>query len=390
MNKRVYQLIILLPIIDIATAFTEEWTLSIGAIIRTLLMVLVMIYIWIIEPLKKQYRLVFLLAYMIIAVTFISNFFIKIPFHLMEEVSFMLKVAYFITMISLAIHIITTKKIQQIHYLQVVHIVLFIVSSTYWIAYFTKTNIASYAYIKAGYSGWYFSANELSVIILILFALVLLYFLRTYTKMTTFTVIITLFILPMIGTKTALYGGLILYIPILLYAFFKRKWRQGITLSILLGLLFVYIPFSAASTNQLDTADHHEVNTEEQEHSLLSSRDLYLETTLQDYRQAPFLRQMVGLGYAGDYEKAAKTIEMDFYDLFFSFGWLGTIILLVPLALLGYKITRWKLTFPYMYSMGTLLLTMGISFVAGHVIFAPAVMSYVALLVIWIGSIANE
>ncbi len=390
MNKRVYQLIILLPIIDIATAFTEEWTLSIGAIIRTLLMALVIIYIWIIEPMKKQYRLVFLLAYILTAVTFVSNFFMKTPFYLMEEVSFMLKVAYFITMISLVIHIITTKQIEQIRFLRVVHIALFIVSSTYWLAYFTNTNLNSYAYVKSGYSGWYFSANELSVIILILFALVLVYFLHTWTNLTTFTIIITLFIFPMIGTKTALYGGLILFIPILLYAFFKRKWQHAITLSILLGLLFVYIPFTAASTNQLDTANHHEVETDEQQHSLLSSRDVYLETTLQDYRQAPFLRQMVGLGYAGDYKKAAKTIEMDFYDLFFSFGWLGTIILLLPLALLSYKITRWKLTFPYMYSMGTLLLTIGISFVAGHVLFAPAVMSYVALLVIWIGSIANE
>lgn len=390
MNKRVYQLIILLPIIDIATAFTEEWTLSIGAIIRTLLMALVMIYVWIIEPLKKQYRLVFLLAYILTAVTFVSNFFMKTPFYLMEEVSFMLKVAYFITMISLAIHIITTKQIEQIRFLRVVHIALFIVSSTYWLAYFTNTNLSSYAYVKSGYSGWYFSANELSVIILMLFALVLVYFLHTWTNLTTFTIIITLFIFPMIGTKTALYGGLILFIPVLLYAFFKQKWKQAITLGILLGLLFVYIPFSAASTNQLDTANYHEVDTEEQQHSLLSSRDVYLETTLKDYRQAPFIRQMVGLGYAGDYEKAAKTIEMDFYDLFFSFGWLGTIILLLPLVLLGYKITRWKLTFSYMYSMGALLLTIGISYVAGHVLFAPAVMSYVALLVIWIGSIANE
>src|SRR5699024_12642798 len=121
---------------------------------------------------------------------------------------------------------------------------------TYWLAFFTNTYTKSYSYIKTGNAGWYFSANELSVIILILFALTLIRFIRKLDTTTILGILLASSVFPMLGTKTALYGGFIVLIPIIIYAILKTLHPQYFLLLVLCSPLFIYLPTPSGTTNK--------------------------------------------------------------------------------------------------------------------------------------------
>lgn len=86
------------------------------------------------------------------------------------------------------------------------------------------------------------------------------------------------------------------------------------------------------------------------------------------------------MGYAGNYTTKVKLVEMDFHDLFFAFGIVGFLMYLLPLLYFGIKIfirliTNFKKLFSvkHMLLASTLVLSLGIGFMSGHVLTAPAV-----------------
>src|SRR5699024_7025515 len=93
-------------------------------------------------------------------------------------------------------------------------------------------------------------------------------------------------------------------------------------------------------------------------------------------------RQLVGLGYGGNYEVAPKLIEMDFFDLLFSYGYIGFFILIIPFIRVIYQSFSVENGIIKFTLQLTIFLILGISFLAGHVLFAPSVMTYFSLLLI--------
>jgi hypothetical protein len=86
------------------------------------------------------------------------------------------------------------------------------------------------------------------------------------------------------------------------------------------------------------------------------------------------------MGYAGNYTVKIKLIEMDFHDIFFAFGIIGSLIYFLPFLYFGIKlllsiITNFKkiLTVKYMLLASTIVLSLGIAFMSGHVLTAPSV-----------------
>src|SRR5699024_4297119 len=142
-----YGIILILPIIDIATAITEKWPISFGAIIRPLSMMILILYLMI---QRHKRTIIFLLAYSIIMISFIVHFLTKTPFSLLAEISFYLKIAYFTTMLWLTTHLMTTKKLSQDRLLLMSNLALIIIGITYWLAFYTNTYTTSYSYIKTG------------------------------------------------------------------------------------------------------------------------------------------------------------------------------------------------------------------------------------------------
>lgn len=389
-----YYYIIAQPLIDISTAFTVNLPITVGAFIRTMLMLLLLAFM-VKQFYQNDKRTLFYLTIAIgtITLTFIINFFLKEPFYLFDEIQFYLKTMYFIVIIFSVLFVLKTRIFSN-KVLRATVWASMILGVSYWLAILTNTDIKSYAYDKLGYSGWYFSANELSVIVIILFSLVLSQLHKERSYLTLFSFLLLLSMTPMIGTKTAFYGGFILLVSYTGYLLVKER-RQSTTVVIaLIAVIYIvnlpmtpiyanesYERFFERQTNLAEKTDY--------EQTVLSSRDVYLEETKEDYKNASWIRKLFGLGYAGDYKTSPKTIEMDFYDLFFSYGIIGTIIMLIPIVKVLEQIWKIHFSFHYVLLFFSLLLCTGVSFVAGHVMFAPSVMTYFAILLIAV-HIASE
>lgn len=409
-KKIFFYLIILQPVIDMITSITTihfDSPITLGVVCRTLLLLILngFIIVYCVKQNRKLLSL-YLLALFAVLFSLAINFFIKPSFHFFHELNFAMKTGYLLTIIFTAIIFIQSKIIDSNLIHQAGTVIALMIGSTYWLALLTNTELNSYTYEGVGYSGWYYSANELSTITIIILSFSLISLHKAPRNiMNWLAFILILSMVPMIGTKTAFFGGLFLVFTYLIYLLYHSRFMLWRDLKVLaysfMMLIFVSsLPFSPISTNIstniqkndyftradrfiTQTSSHHEDRPFLSK--ILSSRDLYFEKIKQDYFQAHPLRQALGLGFSGDYDEHPKLIEMDYFDLFFSYGFIGIIFLLIPLIIL----IRQVWTIPNKIETVILLLALGlcfgISFVAGHVLFAPSVMTYLGLLVIILG-----
>lgn len=126
---------------------------------------------------------------------------------------------------------------------------------------------------------------------------------------------------------------------------------------------------------------------------LLSNRLAHALPTIKTYAGSDLAGKLFGVGYMR-YEGAPasmeKALEMDFLTLLLRHGILGTILYVIPLLYFLFRILKqifvrfrkvfgsiWYCTYLY-----ALLLGVGIAFFAGHVLTAPAVSIYIAVILI--------
>ncbi|RIU94895.1 hypothetical protein D1864_03750 [Oceanobacillus picturae] len=407
-NQVLFIFFLIQPLLDLMTAFTHELPISVGAFVRTLLMagLFIMLSIWHIKRGKSQ-LLLFLLPFAVILISLLINYLYKPQMNLFQEINFAMKTSYFLTMATTAIVLVGFYLSKQNLY-RVSELIGLIIGIAYWLAIITNTSRESYNFTGEGYAGWFFSANELSVIILCLLGILITKITHFKPKAITWVAFILLLaMVPTIGTKTAFLGGIVLIVSAFLCIMKEniRFWqdRRHLLLLILSFLLIVLIPLSPIreNTEQITGPKYQEQPSLQLEQSgnrvgllnrILSSRDIYLRETYQDFKNASPIRQAFGLGYAGDYEEgAAKLVEMDLFDLFFGYGVIGSIILLIPFGWLGFMLVKRLLPFrspPFLLAV-TIFLCLGISFLAGHVLLAPSVMSYLTLVIILLGAEKN-
>lgn len=419
-DRFIFWLIILQPIIDLITSISNQFSgfpLSIGALSRALLMAFLFIYISYYLIRKKQKLLIlFIASFTVILITMVVNVFFKENFAWFEEINFIIKTSYYLVMIYLSIILIENRILSKALILQSTKIVSLIIGVSYWLAIITGTSINSYSYINKGYSGWFYAANELSVIVLILLGIMIIN-LKYDKRLTTWLAFIfMLSMLPMVGTKTAFFGGLFIVaitVIYLLFTFNLKFWKDKNCLIFLcLIIIFIcFIPLSPITSNTKQLGPVIEQKQPEKKQTtkvedpieeergsaftkrLLSSRNVYFQDTKADFVNAGGLRKAFGLGYAGDYKKEEpKVIEMDFLDMFFSYGVIGTLFLLLPLLYVLKQImaTIFPLNGEKILLIFTLGICFGIAFLAGHIVFAPSVITYIAILFILLGVEKDE
>ena len=132
-----------------------------------------------------------------------------------------------------------------------------------------------------------------------------------------------------------------------------------------------------------------EQKKENQENLIFSGRQVYEERHKQFFKEAPTSQKLLGMGYAGNFkyneqkQPDPKLIEMDFHDWFYDFGIIGFALLMIPFIYYGLRIllvfiTRFKEIFNIKYGMiaASLLLALGIAYIAGHILTAPGVGIY--------------
>ncbi|MGE6595760.1 O-antigen ligase family protein [Bacillus proteolyticus] len=132
-----------------------------------------------------------------------------------------------------------------------------------------------------------------------------------------------------------------------------------------------------------------EQKKENQENLIFSGRQVYEERHKQFFKEAPMSQKLFGMGYAGNFkyneqkQPDPKLIEMDFHDWFYDFGIIGFVLMMIPFIYYGLRIliafvTRFKEIFNIKYGMisASLVLALGIAYIAGHILTAPGVGIY--------------
>ncbi|HHB1766586.1 TPA: O-antigen ligase family protein [Bacillus cereus] len=422
--------IVFQPILDLLTSFSIyvlHMSATVGIVVRFAFMLLALGYLLLHHKQQgaKKYILYLCLFGIVLAIGLVNNLMIKSPVSFGEEVKFIMKSVYPIVLLFGYIIALKELKNNEFAFHKIITYFLYatlILSISIITAMATGTDFPSYPNSKIGSRGWFFAGNDLSSIFAIMFPIVVLY---SVHKTTSFSkvyywipTVLAMYASIMIGTKVG-YGAIVITLGIALFFLFieymmhRKKEGKGFTYlvntivaAVVLGGLLVLTPQTPIVKNMSihlqiyeykksvqDEKDRKEGKVvKEEEHKqgeltdsemkslIYSDRDKFLKVYKQYYKEAPLSQKLFGMGYAGNYTTKMKLVEMDFHDLFFAFGIVGFLMYLLPLLYFGIKIfirliTNFKKLFrvKHMLLASTLVLSLGIGFMSGHVLTAPAV-----------------
>ncbi|AXO91737.1 O-antigen ligase family protein [Bacillus anthracis] len=422
--------IVFQPILDLLTSFSIyvlHISATVGIVVRFAFMLLALGYLLLHHKQQgaKKYILYLCLFGIVLAIGLVNNLMIKSPVSFGEEVKFIMKSVYPIVLLFGYIIALKELKNNEFAFHKIITYFLYatlILSISIITAMATGTDFPSYPNSKIGSRGWFFAGNDLSSIFAIMFPIVVLY---SVHKTTSFSkvyywipTVLAMYASIIIGTKVG-YGAIVITLGIALFFLFieymmhRKKEGKGfiylvntIIAAVVLGGLLVLTPQTPIAKNMSihlqiyeykksvqDEKDRKEGKVvKEEEHKqgeltdsemkslIYSDRDKFLKVYKQYYKEAPLSQKLFGMGYAGNYTTKMKLVEMDFHDLFFAFGIVGFLMYLLPLLYFGIKIfirliTNFKKLFSvkHMLLASTLVLSLGIGFMSGHVLTAPAV-----------------
>lgn len=418
--------ILIQPFLDLLTGLSLRLTesqFSISLLVRAIFVLIAGIYLFLFRghPNQKKYILYFSVLAAFLLINIGVNYFEKSPFYIASEIKFIFKTIYFI--ITFFVYWVVFQSLKEEGYARVlkyISISTTVYSLIIFIAGITGTAFQSYAYQKVGHVGWFYAGNDIGVILAMGLPIVLLMAIK-HSNFYWIPVLLVIYSLFAIGTKV---GYLAILLSLFLALVFVTKdsilnRRKSITtfsgykIIVLLLLLVgsvLYTPFAPIAENMgihlsiletkkeaeapkhMDPVDKEhsdkETDKEEVKELIYSGRTSFLKMYNEYFEEAPMSQKMFGMGYAGNYSESPKLIEMDYHDIFYSFGMVGFLIYFAPLLYFIYRaarelITRFSSFFKY---ENILILTgcalgLGIAFMAGHVLTAPSVSYFLAILI---------
>lgn len=422
--------ILLQPFLDVS-AFLG---LPVSTIIRAAIIPIGILFILTMPHTKWKTAAVFYIAFLAIVMAghLLNNIIVKDPISLGAEINHIIKTIYFpILLIVYAMLFYSMTALWDFRTKLVKYIVINTAVTAVIIvaAHITGTAKRSYHNVlRDGHTGWFFSGNELSVILAVGFCFVMLSFLVIRANRLKWLMLpgMLLIIWSMlnVGTKVAL-GAAVLTLLLGIVVSFLEKRKTGYSFHftgiVLLTIITAAVtPFTPVITNmgvplvgnepseeqtEQEAADNESVEVEEEEAEgqeaeaepdestesgasqsfLFSGREAVLDQTIEQYKEAPISQKILGMGRGGNYTSYSRFIEMDFIDWFFTFGIAGFSILVLPIFLLGagtvmYILKKRLLMRPEVLFSGlAVLLGAGSAFTAGHVLSSPGAGIYLLL-----------
>jgi len=239
---------------------------------------------------------------------------------------------------------------------------------------------------KELYLSYFYIGNELSNIF-VLFLLPTFYYLIKEKKKEIFpTLILTICMLLLLGTKTMYLSVIIiiLYLCVIfrhqLFSKIKKFCIPIGCISVILGtLLITWIPRSNLYQNIKTSLEFYDVKNikelctlENINHIIYSNRLEFLSNIHQNYKNSSFHQKIMGLGRTKI--KELKDIEIDIFDIFYSIGILGIIVYVIFLVII-LKYVKIKSVNRF-----TFILLGIISCFTGHVLLSPMTTTYLACL----------
>lgn len=259
----------------------------------------------------------------------------------------------------------------------------------------------SYAITKEGTLGFYNSANEISAIIAILTPVLFIIFYES--KNVIFKLFITFIyfvVILSVGTKTPLLALIIslcvVFVYILYKAFKDKKYHVVTTFTAIIVALSLVVIIVAPRTSFYKNIEVHldylkvdnifDIFKEERlvDHFIFSQRLTFLHNKDRLYDNANPYQKLFGIGYYKDNGKELKSIEMDYFDVYYNQGIVGFIIFFVPYIYVLISVLQERNSFSFRQLMLylSLFLVIVLSLFTGHIITAPSVSLIVCFLLL--------
>lgn len=281
---------------------------------------------------------------------------------------------------------------KEIMYLWIIYVLLTFMPNVLGIGF------KSYSHSKTGMTGWFYSANVVGSILVILLPIIL----SEIKKLPKFLIVIlgamALYSVFSLGTKTPVLGlGIILFFNLLYYVYklFKSKKKKSIivifsSLILLCGVSVYVIPKTSFYENLkihynfLKKNDVKIFSKEFLDHFVFSQRLSMEERTRHNYNISPIQEKVFGIGYIENYSTDSvnlKIVEMDYFDIFYREGIVGFIVFFIPVI---YMIVMFfknnSINFVSVNMFISILLIMLLALFQGHIFITPAISIFVALI----------
>lgn len=390
MKKIIYYLFLILPFIDLITSFTERINgniVSIGTIFKGILILFSGIYILFIT--KSKYKKKSIIYYLLLSIFSIIHILIGNNSYV-SSVTQLIKFMFLPIIFIFLLNYNDDYKISYIEMKKILKYNVFFILTTILIAKLTNTGFNSYSdTVTTGVVGWYYSANEISGIITILFPLFLEDILKN-NKYSFILVMYVIFMMMMLGTKTPLLGVLISLITLFIHILLKDKNKKNIFKIVFFISYTVILFFNSSYLSNLNSGRY--ISTT---NAVFSSRDIYLNNTTREYINHNLEKKLFGLGSTNN-KVLEKYVEMDFYDLLYRYGIIGFIIFMIPFFKIVLKMMEYALSHLNNYNYDKMILilitmlSLLIAFFAGHILSAPAVSIYFGITIILYMNIDKE
>lgn len=414
-EKIFYIWLLLQPIIDLIVSLTirnSDSSITIGIILRGIfLLTLLLVTIFSKKIKNKKY----IYAYFIVLfVYFILYMLIRINENsfslglIVNEVKYIFKYFYYPIVLLTMYQLKDYFELDNDKLKKILVINLFIITFSIILSYLTNSAYSSYGNGNSGIVGWFYSANEIGAILVILYPYTFLIKNNKQVIFNTIVMLLTIISSIYMGTKTTYFGiilSLVFYvIYILLFKIkdsVKVKYKVSyITLSVILlvTLSFISPMFKNIENTTNEYKDNDNVIVD---NVIFSSRLNFLKIDSKIYKESNIVDKFFGIGLTGD-DKGdypfEKRSELDFCDLFLRYGMLGFILYVLPIVILLIKMI--KICFieklkniDNILPLYSIFIGSVISAFAGHVISSPAVSIYLVMssfIILNIGEKTNE
>lgn len=417
-KKKLYLFLLLLPIIDVLTSITEKLNLnipSLGIIIKSVFLGIMILYLIISSTSKyKKMSLYYLMAIFLYMVLF---FITKINYLNLSlfviELKYMIKILFYpISLITMICYFddkkLSKEELSSVLLKSFLIYLLFII-----IPFITKTGFNSYMDGSYGSSGWFYAANEMAIILIVLFPFS--YMLLKKSIVLVIIPIISALLISTLGTKVSMIGLYVISLMLFIISLFYRK-NKKFDKKLILGTFLVLISVIAIfnSSNTVDNISNSILIQERQNEidkelynfdydsnslfykvvlkygrAILSDRDLYFKYTFKTYDDNFNINTLLfGIGYSDVYKinnvLATKLIEIDFFDILFHSGLIMSLIVFLPfLYFIGKLFKSKKFNINIVFYTLMIALIFSISCLSGHTFGAPAVSIYLSLYMIF-------
>lgn len=421
-KKKLYLFLLLLPIIDVLTSITEKLNLnipSLGIIIKSVFLGIMILYLIISSTSKyKKMSLYYLMTIFLYMVLF---FITKINYLNLSlfviELKYMIKILFYpISLITMICYFddkkLSKEELSSVLLKSFLIYLLFII-----IPFITKTGFNSYMDGSYGSSGWFYAANEMAIILIVLFPFS--YMLLKKSIMFVIIPIISVLLISTLGTKVSMIGLYIVSLMIFIFSLFYGKSNK-IDKKLIISCFLILISVVIVSNNSkiLKNLDN-SIKVQERQNeidrnllqipdgdktkdsfvyilmnkygkAILSDRDIYFNYTYKIYNDNFDINTLLfGVGYSNNKKinniAITKLIEIDFFDILFHSGLIMSLIVFLPFLYFIVKLFKSK-KFNINIVFYTLMIALifSISCLSGHTFGAPAVSIYLSLYMIFV------